>query len=479
MAKEEYTSAQCKYYQICGRDVEGNPADGVCILHSTDSAKDADAFAEALAAHREHKGDNFVSLLFPGKAAFYKATFSGEADFAGATFSGEAYFGEAAFSERAIFGSARFSGRAVFTGATFSGGAAFSRARFSGDVDFTHAVFSERAAFAGARFSWRADFAGATFSGEAYFVGVGFRGEADFNVVTFGEGADFGSAEFSGEADFAGATFSKGADFGEATFSGGADFGRATFLGRTLFAGRPGSAQAGHIFAGMEVDFRQVVINPPDVISFLGADLTTCLFLDTDLRKAQLVDVKWPQKGGRVLVYDEMASTESEDEAGNARPWSRIERLYRELKQNYEDRRDYERAGDFHYGEKEMRRKNPGTALGLRFFLTLYRLFSGYGERYLRPLLWAGLLFVGSTIGYMRWGLRLKDGSSSLVWSYPWVNSWDWLQAAYYSFRVMTFFKPDDWVPVRYAQVVNTFQTLLSPLFLGFFALALRQRLKR
>jgi hypothetical protein len=132
-------------------------------------------------------------------------------------------------------------------------------------------------------------------------------------------------------------------------------------------------------------------------------------------------------------------------------------------------------SGDFHYGEKEMRRQNPDTAWGLWLFLTLYRWFSGYGERYLRPLLWAGLLFVVSTIGYMWWGLRPKDSGSILAWT----NRWDWLQGAYYSFRVMAFLKPDDWVPVGYAHVINTFQTLLSPVFLGLFALALRQRLKR
>ena len=122
-----------------------------------------------------------------------------------------------------------------------------------------------------------------------------------------------------------------------------------------------------------------------------------------------------------------------------------------------------------------MRRQNPETARGLRFFLMLYWLVSGYGERYLRPLLWAGLLFVGSTIGYMWWGLRPKAGGSHLAWT----NGWDWLKGTYYSFRVMTFLKPDDWVPVGSAHVVNTFQTLLGPLFLGLFALALRQRLKR
>ena len=41
-----------------------------------------------------------------------------------------------------------------------------------------------------------------------------------------------------------------------------------------------------------------------------------------------------------------------------------------------------------------MRRQNPETGWGLRFFLWLYWLFSGYGERYRRPLLWAALCTV-------------------------------------------------------------------------------------
>jgi hypothetical protein len=359
MADNGYSSAQCKYYDVCGRDIEGDAADGLCILHSTDATKDADAFAEALAKHRERNGDKFIAFVFPEGVGCRTITFSEGADFSGATFTKDADFSGARFSEGANFSSARFSEGANFSGATFTK-----------DADFTDATFSEG---------------------------------ANFLVARFSEGADFSGARFSEGANFLGATFS----------------------GRTLFAGRSGNVQAKHIFAGTAVDFRQVVINPPDVITFIGADLATCRFLDTDLRKVQLVDVEWPKKRGRVRVHDEIAPDATGD--GRRRPWPQIERLYRELKQNYEDRRDYERAGDFHYGEKEMRRKNPGTAGGLRFFLTLYWLFSGYGERYLPPLLWAGLLFVGSTIGYMWWGLRLKAGEAKLAWT----NGWDWLQGAY------------------------------------------------
>ncbi len=461
---------ECKYHTICGRDVEDNSAEGLCILHSTDPAKDTHAFTRALAAHRARNRDNFVNFVFPGKA-----------DFSNVTFTNEANFHEARFSERASFFRATFSQGAVFDEVTFTKGANFSGATFIKQAGFNGVMFSEGANFS-ATFNKEADFGGATFLEWAGFDGATFREQAYFGGCTFTKEVFFDGATFMKGVDFRGATFIKETDFSGATFTERASFRGATFSGKTLFAGTlqdiSGEAlETNYIFAGTEVDFRQVVINPLDAITFLGADLTKCQFLDTDLRKVQLVDVTWPRKGRGTIVYDEMALVKSAE--GSARPWPQIERLYRELKQNYEDRRDYERAGDFHYGEKEMRRQNPETARGLRFFLTLYWLFSGYGERYLRPLLWAGLLFVGSTIGYMWWGLRLKDGSSSLAWTYPWINPRDWLQAAYYSFRVMTLLKPDDWVPLQYAQLVNTFQTLLGPTFLGLFALALRQRLKR
>jgi uncharacterized protein YjbI with pentapeptide repeats len=418
-------------------------------LHSIDPAKDARAFAEALAVHRERHGDRFSRFVFPGTASFREATFSEDvdfrkttfskdADFTGATFSKDANFSEATFSEVANFGMTTFSKGADFTGATFSKDAVFSGAKFSKGVIFGGVKFSESALFIAATFSKSANFMGATFSEGAYFC-----------MAAFNEGGTFWAAIFGKEALFT----------------------LARFSGITLFAGQPPSIN--HIFAGTVVDFRQVVINPPDVITFLGADLTTCEFLDTDLRKVQLANVEWPKKRGRVLIYDEIAPLRIGDE--DRRPWFEIERLYRELKQNYEDRRDYERAGDFHYGEKQMRRQNPDTARGLRFFLTLYWLFSGYGERYLKPLVWAGLLFVGSTIGYWWWGLCPKAGGAKLAWA----NWRDWLQGVDYSIRVMTLLKPDDWDPVGYARYVRTFQTLLGPLFLGLFALALRQRLKR
>jgi hypothetical protein len=71
--------SQCKYYyECCGRDVENNSAEGLCILHSTDPAKGIHAFDEALNAHRSRNGDNFRWFVFPGEAEFSNATFTKE-----------------------------------------------------------------------------------------------------------------------------------------------------------------------------------------------------------------------------------------------------------------------------------------------------------------------------------------------------------------------------------------------------------------
>jgi hypothetical protein len=104
---------------------------------------------------------------------------------------------------------------------------------------------------------------------------------------------------------------------------------------------------------------------------------------------------------------------------------------------------------------------------------------SSYGERYLRPLVWAAALLLISTISYLWLGLEGKrvGGRTSIL---SMSSMGDWLQAAHYSFRTMTFLKPEDVAtPIGYSRAVHTVQSLLGPLFLGLFALAVRQRLKR
>ncbi len=60
-----------------------------------------------------------------------------------------------------------------------------------------------------------------------------------------------------------------------------------------------------------------------------------------------------------------------------------VRRLYLELKCNYENKKDWKTAGEFHYGEMECRRKMLKPVWERKFFSleAIYLLLSGYGER--------------------------------------------------------------------------------------------------
>jgi hypothetical protein len=444
----------CKHHEICGREALGGPeGDELCILHSENPQKDREAFREAFEEHvSRHAPPRFSFVVFP-----IHITFRGE-----------------------MFEKARFQK------AEFKEGASFASAEFIGEANFS-----------GAKFRGRADFSASEFMGESNFIDAEFPGGASFVAARFSDRAWFISAQFIGIAQFQRARFTKRADF-----SG------ARFHGRTVFSGAAEKQGPVPIFSGIEVDFRHLIIDPLDALVFRDADLQKCRFLGTDLRKAEITAAKWPKPefhlderwpsvirrladalswlrarlsekrprvGGRNRVYDEVAPLEE----GEARQWSHIEHLYRQLKQNYEDRRDYLRAGDFHYGERDMWRKNPETPRGFRVILTLYWLLSGYGEQLMRPLFWFGVLLLASVLGYFCLGISPKGCAGAAL---TWTSGWDLFQAALYSLRVMTLLKPDDLIIggwPGWATLIAMVQSLLGPVLIGLFALALRQRLRR
>jgi len=440
----------CRHFGICGLSDDANPKEGLCILHLRGPHKDEKVFREALDAHRKERGNNFEYIVFPEKISFGQITFSDPANFFGAT----------------------FGAGANFRGATFSQGADFQHATFIGGVDFSGAKFIKEAILLDVTFSEEADFMGATFTKGADFFGARFT-----------KGAFFWAATFSGGANFGKVTFAEGADFKDASFdSGEVIFEDSTFRGRTLFTSRKDENKTNKVFSGAEkVNFKSVIIDPPGALTFIEADLKKCLFLNTNLERVNFCAVDWPDIKGRIGVYDEKRLDEEEEKAGKGKREKgillvQLERLYRELKKNYEDNRDYERAGHFHYGEKEMRRRNPETGIGFYCLLTLYWLMGGYGERWVRPLIWIIVLLAVSTFGYLWLGLFPAGGKQPLSWR---IFS-DWLTASLYSFQVIFLLRPDELILTGLeAKALHTTQSLLGPLLIALLVLGVRQKLKR
>jgi hypothetical protein len=116
---------------------------------------------------------------------------------------------------------------------------------------------------------------------------------------------------------------------------------------------------------------------------------------------------------------------DNQNELQTAEGIANIEELYRQLKQNYEDRRDFAIAGEFHFSEKLMKTKRLKlSGFKYSFLLRVCRILSGYNERIMLPLIWLlGVTFLFSGF-YLCTGLQLKDRMHINITHKEYV-SWD------------------------------------------------------
>jgi len=476
---------RCRDYDVCGLEDGADPAAGCCILHSPRPDKESRAFLEALQAHRRTRGDNFTRMVFPVSVDFGAAPL-GTAFFNGAVFLQACDFTGVTCADAVFFHGAFFRAEAIFTLATFTHSCTFSRARFEGPAEFHGAAFQGPADFSGATFRESADWSEAVFAAEASFAGLGL-GAATFRGVTFAGPVEFQEARFRGRpsfqrtrfvqgASFSAAAFPEGAEFQEAAFEGGpASFAGARFGGRTQFGARGEGEQRIPAFAGTEADFRGVRVAEPGGLVFREADLRRCRLLDSEAERIDCARTLWPTVAGRdsrLGVWDEQAAG---DQPEGEQPWGELELLYRRLAQGAVRAGERERAGDFRYGEMEMRRRNPATPRSTRRLLLAYAVLAGYGERFLRPLLFALLLWLSAAVGYLALGLVSATGGLPLD---PGQGG-DWLRALHFSLGAMTLAAPWDLVAIGQARGLQIIQHLLGPLLLALLVQGVWRRIGR
>jgi hypothetical protein len=87
----------------------------------------------------------------------------------------------------------------------------------------------------------------------------------------------------------------------------------------------------------------------------------------------------------------------------------RMANVYRSLRKAFEDSKNEPGAGDFYYGEMEMRRHSAETPRAERWILAVYWLLSGYGQRAARAI--AALVVVIAVVGVLlaMWGQPPDD----------------------------------------------------------------------
>jgi len=429
--------AQCEYYNVCERQALDSH-NGKCTLHSEDPEKDEEEFRRALKSHREQKED-LRGIVFPIEMEFDEGGLI-QSDFQDATFLRPVSFRSVLF-----------------------------RSRNAGEsLNFRHATFHEEAKFIGAKFENGVSFSGATFQEKVDFTGATFEEVNSFMETTF-KRANFTRISVAGDITFA-RSFQRDREvrFESAWFLGANVQGKLRFRGESL---------DNCMFAGGTVRFDQVEQSPEARISFKNADLSRAHFLGTNVQSIEFTGVKWCRVPGNQEWFDRAGLYDEVREEGEtfSKPWPGIERLYRQLKKNYEERGDYPRAGDFHIGEKEMRRRNPETRWGPRLLLNIYRALSKYGERALPAVLWLiGIVLVCMT-AYVSLGAMPGGKPTPLS---PWRIA-DWIRGLTISMETTFFPVQSAGFRDAWPRLLNVIQRILSPPIIALLVLALRQRVKR
>lgn len=381
--------------------------------------------------------------------------------------------------------------RSSFAGAKFMGNVSFkdSTITFATNENFKGAKFyGERVSFENVSFedidnrdNYNIDFSSTQYADNSY---VSFKyakflnnGELKFNFAKFNTAKiiSFSRVEFSS---------AKGTNFSACNFGkvGEVSFFRAKFLGE----GKVSFIKTIFSKEGI-LKFSYVDLESPENVQFIDTDLGMASLYRTDLRNIKFRRVNFFAPGQNGLLDDkwnEIFPKKKKDYRGKRKEdLYHIELSYTQLKQNFESNRDYSRAGDFHVGEMEMRRKQYKLFNQYISILSFYKFLSNYGQSWKRP----SWLFLGGSVLFTMLNLLFIEWPHSDVWLgnniFQWLSGFaeSWISTldiflfgriqgeGIYTKEIVTIF----------GRFLILFESIFGPLMLALIILALRRHTKR
>lgn len=443
---------------------------------------------------------NLSGTVFLGAFHFKRCSFSGDAFNAeGVQFKGYVGFWNCLFNNKNMtvdFREGRFGDTTEFLDTVFNvkrtsfqscefRDLSMHRCIFSGESFKCNAYFKgNTASISDCRFiSKRTDFSRSEFlSGRTFFYSNEFSGElTTFDTIQFrNQRTEFRGNEFDSEYTA---------------------FDDSVFLGRATFSNLPDRKQA---FTGI-MSFMHLDITSCESISFQHIDLSWVRFANTDLTSIEFIDVTWcpipyskPKRRG---LFDEILFREVAKGNSKATPRSfvsllssekesiisaenveAIRRAYQQLRYNSEEQKDYMSVGDFYYGEMEMRRmKLPFWERIIFSWEALYRIVSGYGERWLSSIAIIIIILLVFPALILYSGINQIDYDLALSIRPPLEilqNYWD---AFKYNLLSILYLKDVTihYQPTIETKLLQTIEIVVLPALATLFILALRRKFKR
>jgi uncharacterized protein YjbI with pentapeptide repeats len=357
----------------------------------------------------------------------------------------------------------------------------FCDCTFTDVTSFSHVTFHERTYFDRAKFLKYSDFALAQFKKGVSFAGVHFHDLVRFSHAIFEDKSQFKYCIFDYDVDFSRIQFYKGPNFRNAEFRRNTDFTRTNFheeirFGKSNFSEKF-STKFIEINRGLnerenmpppEFDFYNIIF-PPSV-ELINIDLTKTKFRLCDITKLRLIECTFVDQKHRLVLFDEVREFDRLEET--ERRYSRASVLYRQLKSNFDNEKNWELAGKAYRSEMHMLRKifkkefvqkkGCTTATFDLLIYGFYGFLSGFTQSYVRPLI---LLLASIFIIFPLCFYNLENNSfsesiqKSLNAALPYLK----VDVNGLTYEVWWF---------------KSLITLISTILLTFFIIALRKRFK-
>ncbi|WP_432188707.1 pentapeptide repeat-containing protein [Streptomyces sp. Tue6028] len=435
------------------------PRRGRCLAHVDAAGRQISLLSTAAGSPADYRGVPFTPELLEElrrrsqrilyEARFEQAVFTGDADFSGFLFSGPVDFRDARFEGAADFTRIGVRGHADFRRTAFEDDVTFDRGDFEGAADFSRAEFRGRVSLTGTRVARdvRLDMARCSGPLEAMIVSgseihlTGAVLERPARLYAATPRLTCRDTTFLGpstlrvrrtQVDLTDANLAAQVSilqhFGPFYLPDGTNMEET----RPLGWGSPFFAELLSV-RGVDVSFLTVVDMGLGPCQFFGAHhLDQIRITGESLFRSPRpgwgvhggIPLRWTNR--RAMADEHLLRQRLESSDRNRRAWTDIDddlpgtvmepahvaQLYRQLRKALEDSKDEPGAGDFYYGEMEMRRLDRAeTTRAERWLLHAYWLLSGYGLRASRALAWL-LLAVCVTVVLML-GLGLPDKSPS------------------------------------------------------------------
>jgi hypothetical protein len=368
-------------------------------------------------------------------------------------FDGDASFVGAKFLDAALFMANKFK-NVKFIQTRFEDRAGFNHIYCQGMVQFGHLTFSNTVSFLGSEFSGIS----------ASFSSVVFEGVADFRQIYFNSRLRFINNRFNARSLFNDAAFNADCEFKHNDGSKTIDFSRVRFFNKALFDGNHFSSFKLESINKSEfnisertfpakpahVNFIDTMFNERCVIS--NTDLIGFTFINCDISNLSFTRCDWQIKNNRLFTNETGIDLKN------------LEEHYRQLKRNFDSRKNWEMSGFAYVAEMELRQKRLFSEKKYYYWFVhwFYGFFSRYTQDIKRPVVsFIALILVSSGIFFFMDCSYINALQRGVAGALPYMQ--------------IEIDKPFDgnWL------ILRNIEFLLGSTFLAFFILALRKRFKQ